>query len=114
MAGIFRFAATLALADVFPADGFLETAINIFNFHNGSLICYHAGQPEAIVLCSELKVNTCPGFEVSKTVFKVTGKSAKTKVIKCEKIEKMKCITIGDNDGNPIYLSKLLNTSELE
>jgi hypothetical protein len=78
------------------------------------LIYYHAGPPEAIVLCSEIKVTTCPGFDVTKTVLKVTGKSAKTTVFKCEKIEKMKCISIGDKDGNPIYLSKLLNTSELE
>jgi hypothetical protein len=78
------------------------------------LITYHTRPAEAVVFCSEIKVSSCAGFEETKFVLKVTGKSTKTSIFRCEMIENLKCITIVGKDGNPLYLSKLLNSAELE
>lgn len=78
------------------------------------LILYTCGKTLPVVFCNELYSSIHQYLEEAKSVFKVTGKSDKTSIIECKYISNTKFITIVNDDYRPLYLSKLLNSTELE
>jgi hypothetical protein len=78
------------------------------------LILYASEKSLPVVFCNELYSSIHQYLEEAKSVLKVTGKSDKTSIIECKYISNTKFITIVNDDYRPLYLSKLLNSTELE
>jgi hypothetical protein len=64
--------------------------------------------PLSILFCQQIQ-----GKQESK-IFKVTGQSEKTHVVKSQYVRNVKCIAYYDDGGNLTHLFKLLNNEELE
>jgi hypothetical protein len=69
---------------------------------------------EPVVFCNEIQAAPCRGFEHKKTVLKVTAHSGNIKIFRCRLIKNMKFISIVDKEGDCIYVSRLLNSVEVE
>jgi hypothetical protein len=69
---------------------------------------------EPVVFCNEIQAAPCRGFEHKKTVLKVTAHSGNIKIFRCRLIKNMKFISIVDKEGACIYVSRLLNSVEVE
>jgi hypothetical protein len=77
-------------------------------------VIHKSGKSEAIVFCYKLQIETWPGFEPTKTIFKVKGQLDTRNVFPCRLITSTKFCTIYDDDEKVTILSKLPNAVELE
>jgi hypothetical protein len=93
----------------------VEIDSNFFRLKKIFYISYNGRiAPKAIMFCFYIIAAVDENFSETNLVFKVIGKSDKTSIFQCHKIENTKWISVLDKKHEAKYLCKLMNKAELE